>query len=786
MPSLVLLLTLASFFQHVFADHKLDLSRMGPFYSSMPLYRGGAGTNVLTVGVGSPKTVVNLTCSTNVEFFMVATSGCHDCVKDSDSYSVSGSSSVTTSQQALVHTFYYPIGKSNTLTLAGQLAQEILTDERNDGSTTRPIALVTRVQTNDPNGKVDGSDVTLTDGTSGFWGLGVYQPKKTSSLIGSMINVNGNGAPSSEVSFTVGFDIKNYTRSPGDAGTVHWGGVPNGSWTGDFNWMSTNRSIGGSWGFEMDRMRVSDEVIDLEHLYGTIDPAFDAIYVPTAVAEKFFSKVSGAERDLVDTTRWNLPCDTNITSTISISGSSYAISSSELVQKRDLAGRSCWGSVVAWQNGSAPELRGEVRLGTPFMSNIYAVLYYTENQQYVGLAGKPNSVNAHNLLSNSKSGHRNGQLAGILIGSLVGVLVLLLLICYTRNRNSFQSIWFRAIRRQQRAQMNMVIRGATLPPIPPPMMPIGMGGPMMGPGIIGPRGPMGPMGPMAPMPMGGPPSMMPMMGGGIGGYQPVPPPAYQAPVSHKPQQEQSQPLLANNSQYQGNQQYQKMPETSGEKPQGYYSPRLQQTPPRSTLFPFIPRSAKASASHGHPPMQQGNLYTNQPLLNESRVHFGPAGARAVRSTSSISEGKPVTEFGGFDPRSGPQGRNHRREEYLEHYAADNRMDAQQGYAPYPGVLASAQSNLARQNISQTHAQMYPTVPGNTEGHYTPSQTSEKKRYFIWRPGGETGKSPYRAVSAAGSEDGGQKPKSWFGGRSGGWKEAERGRERERFEVGWTH
>jgi hypothetical protein len=57
---------------------------------------------------------------------------------------------------------------------------------------------------------------------------------------------------------------------------------------------------------------------------------------------------------------------------ISISGTTYAVASSQLVQSRDTAGVSCWSSIVAWSNGSTPEKLGEVRLGTPFMAGVYS------------------------------------------------------------------------------------------------------------------------------------------------------------------------------------------------------------------------------------------------------------------------------------------------------------------------------------------------------------------------------------------------------------------------------
>lgn len=57
---------------------------------------------------------------------------------------------------------------------------------------------------------------------------------------------------------------------------------------------------------------------------------------------------------------------------ITISGHEYKVAASELVQGRDIARQTCWGSVVAWQNGSLPDTTGEIRMGTPFLSEVYS------------------------------------------------------------------------------------------------------------------------------------------------------------------------------------------------------------------------------------------------------------------------------------------------------------------------------------------------------------------------------------------------------------------------------
>ncbi|ODN90212.1 hypothetical protein L198_06230 [Cryptococcus wingfieldii CBS 7118] len=775
LPHLPLLLSLPLLSLPALADHRLDLTRMGAAYTGLPLYRSGAGTNVLQIGVGTPEVVVNLTASTNVEFMLVTTDECDDCTEDSATYSIEDSSSVSTIQQALIHTFIYPIGSTNTLSLGGELASEILSDERQDVDTTRPLALISDVQEDDEEGRLRGAAVELSDGTSGFWGMGVFQDNKNRSMMPNMILVDGNGAPSQEVSFTVGFDIANRSTSDTEtAGTVHWGGVPNGSWTGDFNWIEANRSVAGSWGFGLDRMRVEDEVIDLSgDYYASIDPAFDAIYLPTSLAEQFFSKVPDASRDSSDRTRWNIPCDTNISLTLTISDTTYGIASSQLVQTRGAAtGRSCWSSVVAWGNGSVPETIGEVRLGTPFMSNVYSVLYYTDGAQYIGLAGKPNSINAQNLASSNSGSHPNMKLAGILIGVFLGLLLLLVCICYARNRNSFQSMWYRGIRRQQRATMNAMVRGATLPP---PMMgpvgPMAHVGPPMGVGVgmmpgmgVG-MGPgmaagMGPMGPMGPMPMGGPPGSHMGMGMGMGMgmppnanpalYRSVPPP-YQQPLPSQPppasnQNPQSQPLLLAHARDEmdrerDQEKYQDMADRDRQQ-QGYYSPGLVETSPPTSAgrmrspapapAPNPPRASLIAKSGSQrslrPKRDSGGMgYGAAPLPGSGNSGNRRASGRVARTASEMSVGKTWDEFGngaaaghgdsgagGFAARNG-----------FRHSRQPSQTRPRETYDE-PQRQSPPRSQLQSPPRSQQHQnQNYAAFPGSSpipgEDHISPGQ-----------------------------------------------------------------
>ncbi|WWC86447.1 uncharacterized protein L201_001324 [Kwoniella dendrophila CBS 6074] len=766
----VLAVLLTNNLYQVKADDKTDAARIGSEYTSMPLYRSGAGTNVLSVNVGNPPTELRLTCSTNVKFFVVASADCDKCVEHSNTLDTAFSQSLTMSQQDLAYVFPFPSGSSSTVSIGGTFATDVISDERGDEATPRPIVLATTIQTNDKNAILNGVDSRLTDGTAGFWGMGVYQDKKANSMIPSMITSDNDGSTEQLDSFTVGFRINNFSTNTNDlAGEIHWGAVPAGEYEGNFNWITTNTSVGGSWGFAVERFEHGGDVIDLEHHFGTIDPGFDSIYVPTNIAERVFSKVNGAQRDNVDTTRWNVPCDAHLDLRITISGTSYAIDPTSLVRNRDRAGRTCWSSIVAWQNGSVPEQNGEIRLGTPFMSGVYTALYYSGSAQYVGLAGKPNSVNAADLYHKDE-GHPNMKLAGILIGTLVGLLVFGLLLCYARNRSSFQSIWYRSIRRQQRIQMNAAVRSATLPP---PMMPI-VG---MGPPPFIPRGP--PMSMMAPpMPMTGPPMPPPHM---IGGMIPPPqpphlqqspphsmqpqqqhfqeqsppglaPPPYQPPMIATQDPQQRQPLLHDHHQ----QRMDVMPLTveSHQQGQGYYSPRLQETSPSKSNYLPIPvplpfnnkRSSKSKFRNSGYQYDQPSSIGGE---GGSKVHFGPTSARHMRTSSSRSIGSEnhnINEFGSFNEigRCGQEGRYTRQNDFMKEYNNLKPSNHSEKHCeqPQPALSSNARApkSVKYNNDIPDDLTEVPNedeiLPGQNQyphQYQSPNQiqTQEKKRYFSW-------------------------------------------------------
>lgn len=356
------------------------------------------------------------------------------------------------------------------------------------------------------------------------------------------------------------------------------------------------------------------------------------------------------------------------------------------------------------------------------------------------------------------------------IGTLLGVLLIVLLLCYSRNRNSFQSIWYRAVRRQHRFQTNAMVRAATLPP--PIMLP--PTAPLMGRPFGPPLGPMGPMGPYGRPMMPVPPSNM------IWG-----PPAYLPPIQPQvpTQQQPNQPGQG----VQHQQQSQRLPPVLEHQPQGFYAQRRhpgsivspQQITANPAQIPSGPSRHHRSQSLqyqgiSHPAAQQHQQQTAQmsPDSGGSRsVKWGPVKAKhaSYPAGSSAARYDLATNF----PRrvsNGAGDRATRHDAWVQQYSGPGQD--QQPYPIHKTPQPPAQPEAAHQ-VSQTF-----------------TESKEKKRPFSWAKRSKGGsKAGYSPVNMAyvdhGAMEPGAKRRSWFGRGVGSIisetersKRAERERERE--------
>ncbi|GMK56760.1 hypothetical protein CspeluHIS016_0306000 [Cutaneotrichosporon spelunceum] len=372
-----------------------DADRLGSLQATLPLRYVG-GRTIVSPGIGTPPQPIPLVLSPDVSYLTVV-GHCTTCLQDGTEYDASSSTSAhVESGRSFNMTLPGRTGNaSETLTLGGMIVRDTLSVNNDSIQLPEGTCSIRKI-------------MSIVDATGGAAALG------QGALIPAACPPNG--------SVTIGFDLKN---SSAPAGDMHWGGVPSDAYQGRFNWLATSES---NWAVGTDGFRVGPIEINVKKSStAVLDPGLDDIFVPSAVAESFYESLGG-ERDKVYTERWNLPCDLSTDVRVRLSGVSYNLATSSLVVPRDKLGRTCWGSVVAWSNGSVPETEGEIRLGAAFISGVYMAMTYNcdNKERHIGLAAKPHSANPNNVYVAPKS---NRKTIAIVLGVLLPLLALLLLCC---------------------------------------------------------------------------------------------------------------------------------------------------------------------------------------------------------------------------------------------------------------------------------------------------------------------------------------------------------------------
>ncbi|KAG7548951.1 hypothetical protein FFLO_03156 [Filobasidium floriforme] len=452
-------------------DRRARDSRLGSNFSTIPIWRTFGGTNVVNIGVGGDgpgfsTQPMNLTLSTSINYLLVSTIECSGCVDGGLAYDPSLSTTLTPTPLALQYTYpsttlqYDSSSISSLLNISGQIARDTVNDGRRDVEQ-RTVVLVDEFL--DARGTVVddfGVGSGFNPDTEGFYGLGIDLATPMNSLIPQVL---ASSNPPQE-GLVVGIDMLPYSLDVTEqAGVIHWGAVPEGSYRGGWNWIRPTGSLSSVWATRLNKLEINGRDIGTSGFRATIDPSQYTIIVPEATAISIYSRVDGAIRDRVTTSRWNVPCDASIDFSIHLPGGNYKANSTDLVQHRSV--RSCWGGIVAWPSGSAMDRQGEVLLGTPFLSNVYTALYYSPDERYVGLAAKPGvGGSVVKPIGNRLS---SGAIAGIIF-ALIAVMLIALGLLFSRSRDSMAGYYSRVIRKQHKlatTQMMHQYPGMEPPPL---------------------------------------------------------------------------------------------------------------------------------------------------------------------------------------------------------------------------------------------------------------------------------------------------------------------------------
>ncbi|ORY31594.1 aspartic peptidase domain-containing protein [Naematelia encephala] len=124
-------------------------------------------------------------------------------------------------------------------------------------------------------------------------------------------------------------------------------------------------------------------------LVGAIDTGTTLIYVPTAVADSFYSQIPGAGRaDSIGAGFYQFPCKASYSASLSFAGKAFSLATADFnLGKTSSQSSMCVGGVLAMGDGFPDNL---AIVGDEFLKSWYSIYDYSGNSR-VGLASSINN-----------------------------------------------------------------------------------------------------------------------------------------------------------------------------------------------------------------------------------------------------------------------------------------------------------------------------------------------------------------------------------------------------------
>ncbi|KAI6608430.1 hypothetical protein MCOR04_000177 [Pyricularia oryzae] len=175
-------------------------------------------------------------------------------------------------------------------------------------------------------------------------------------------------------------------------GEVTFGGIDSSKHIGDITYTKVPDNAGGVWAIPLDDFSYDGKKAGISGRRAYIDTGTTYIFGPPGDVSAIHKQIPGAKSS--DGVTYTAPCDSNKPLTVSFSGASYTIFTSDWLQAPNANGEcvsNLYGNEV---------VRGSWLLGSTFLKNVYAVFDMDQNR--IGFA--PRSVPPQVTSSTSASG----------------------------------------------------------------------------------------------------------------------------------------------------------------------------------------------------------------------------------------------------------------------------------------------------------------------------------------------------------------------------------------------
>jgi hypothetical protein len=179
-------------------------------------------------------------------------------------------------------------------------------------------------------------------------------------------------------------------------GEVSFGAPNQNKYKGDISYTST--TVDGSWAIPLEDVTVDGNSVGISRT-AYIDTGTTYAFGPPADVKKIFSTIEGASSSNGQT--YTIPCDSDVPVAMTFSGSSWTISSKDLISEPNSDGN-CVANLYGME-----VVEGAFLLGDTFLKNVYTV--FDIDQSRIGFATRATSSTSDGGESNEDSDNDNNS-----------------------------------------------------------------------------------------------------------------------------------------------------------------------------------------------------------------------------------------------------------------------------------------------------------------------------------------------------------------------------------------
>ncbi|KAJ7775826.1 aspartic peptidase domain-containing protein [Mycena olivaceomarginata] len=240
----------------------------------------------------------------------------------------------------------------------------------------------------------------LPDPVSGSLGLAFGGTKETTAtpFWQALIAAGGTSTPEMGFWLSRALATDNVQGEQESVGVLTFGGVNSSLYSGDIEFLglAAGSAALGSWMLEISAINVGNKAIGVtpNETLAMFDTTLGSIYGPEADVKAIYAAIGSASSQL-DDGDYQIPCNTNVTVSVSFGGQTWSIDGKDIIQEPVSGNTSmCFGAIQGRGGSDSPSWT----FGIPFLRNVYSVfrakpplIGFAQLSTVAGGTGTPNA-----------------------------------------------------------------------------------------------------------------------------------------------------------------------------------------------------------------------------------------------------------------------------------------------------------------------------------------------------------------------------------------------------------